>query len=173
MPSFILQTFLEDLRNEKHSAVPHGECKHETEIVPALKELSVKEGWVKHNHKEREKVRNTLWGCREVAKDHRASGIPPIWQPGFLSQRDQSEEHICLSRPGPPRQDSGNVSGNIFTEIKFAVSDWHSIWLISPTNLYYSFPFSIHCLSFLKNSLSKHILNFCCVFVDMRHFDKS
>ena len=52
MLSFILQIFIEDfihstntenLRNGKHSAMPSGECKHEIKIVPALKELSVKE----------------------------------------------------------------------------------------------------------------------------------
>ena len=40
---FILQILIEDLRNGKHSAMPNGECKHEIKIVPALKEVSVKE----------------------------------------------------------------------------------------------------------------------------------
>lgn len=59
-----------------------GECKLEAEVVPALKELSIKEmRSVKQDPKKRQKAGSTH------AEDLGAPGRPPRWAPGFLPQR--------------------------------------------------------------------------------------
>ena len=170
--------------------MPNGECKHEIKIVPALKDVSVKEArllcpcdfagkntgvdchtmhaWSPASAALQ--VNSFLFGPPGKPEQNttrlgrkwevpcegkgRRQGPQSTWEPPHLGTRISALKTTIwrthLSLKTRPSIGKGNVSRNIFREIFCCLWYWHSIWFKSPTNLYYSFPFSIHCLSFFK-----------------------